>query len=267
MTMFIDFIYNLNPFILEVLLWAIMLSFTVLSVKIIRYFIPVHKDDSDAFGAFVNVSGPIYAILMGFIIFTGISNFEKAEAQADNEVELIYTINVEASALPAPIPAQSNALLKEYLNKVIHEEWPAMRAGKSISNAAEASILQLLTLIQNYQPIAEWQANIWTNIFENINKLLLAHRTRINYVENLSLGTDIWITVILINIAILICNSFYFVNRKEMRAFITLISFMVSVLVFLTIRVDKPYMGSYSISSILFQEALTSLESPPQKTL
>src|SRR5580698_11479463 len=93
---------------------------------------PVAKrhTENDLVGWQLNVLGTTYAVTLGFMLYTGWTNFNAAYRNAELEANSLRNIYRLAEGLPQQ-RAEIQSLTRTYADAVIDHDWPDMARGRS----------------------------------------------------------------------------------------------------------------------------------------
>jgi hypothetical protein len=148
----------------------------------------------DQVSAIFSMIGVLYAVLLAFVVivvweFAG-SIRDSAQAEA-NEVSQVY---FTARALPEPQRGRMMALARDYAATVAHEEWPAMRRGRT-EPKARSQVAQMRVEITGLRPADDRQVILMTQTLDAINSLVDARRERTRAISS-PVPSIMWIGLI-----------------------------------------------------------------------
>jgi hypothetical protein len=84
---------------------------------------------NDQVGWQLSVLGTTYAVTLGFMLYTGWTNFSAASLNAEMEANALRNIYRLAEGLPQQ-RAQIQSLTRAYVDAVIEHDWPDMARGR-----------------------------------------------------------------------------------------------------------------------------------------
>jgi hypothetical protein len=185
--------------------------------------------------------GVLYAVLLAFSIIVVWEKFNDAEATVEREAGAAATIYRLAPSLgPAHADAARNALTA-YLKSIVADEWPAMEQGKS-SRTTWKALGAIYTALLD-QPAAQGEAPVEGEIFNQLNQLTQARRTRLLAAEG-DVPGPLWI--ILFGGAFLTISFTFFFGTQNLRAQV-LMTGLLSLLIFsellIAVALDRPFTG------------------------
>jgi hypothetical protein len=226
---------------------------------IVRCYLPPHEQDANITNGLVSAIAVIYAIFIGFIIFFSMNNLDKAELSAKQEALLASTIAYDASFLPKLYSEKIQQLMKNYLQTVIDEEWPAIEEGKDNTKAA-TFLYQLKNLLKTYKPANDTEASIWINLIQQTNQLHEEHQTRLHFAHNNSLRSLIWYCFAVVTLVLLVAILFYHFSKLSTQLILlACVAIATGLVLFTEININFPYGGYYAVKPEAFKIALASL--------
>lgn len=259
----LDFFYNLSPSIFRSVLYIIVLLFLFLvNHGVSRYCAKNNNDHDGINGASATVS-MMYAVFLGFVIFSSVNNMSTADDSARQEAHLVSTIAYEGSLVSQSFGIEVTEIMRHYLHQVINEEWPVMQQGAvhPIAISALVDLKQVLTKNKPNSSSVTVDAKLWTNMVENANALYQAHETRMSYANSPALSSGIWYCLVVATLILLTSNSlFFFEDRRKKIILLICIGMITALLLFLEANINFPYRGHYALSSHYFQDVLSQLD-------
>ena len=99
----------------------------------------LRRPHNDLIGWHLSVLGSTYAVIIGFMLFAVWTNFETAEANAEAEANCLVSMVRSSRGLAAGPHEQIRGLASEYVDIMLHKEWPAMERGE-VSPESHVSI-------------------------------------------------------------------------------------------------------------------------------
>ncbi len=117
--------------------WAVLIvvGVTVLAVTtmlVVRRRAPEgsHFEDGDRAAGVFGVLATGFAVLLGFVVFLAFESFDTSRAGGEAEAQIVAQQFETAQFLPVAVRARLSGELVCYARAVLHQEWPAMVAGK-----------------------------------------------------------------------------------------------------------------------------------------
>lgn len=99
---------------------------------------------NDVLGNALQTLGTVYAVLLAFVVVVVWGQFNDARAAVEREANSVADLHRVLSGLSEPVRSQSQRLLREYLDDVLDEEWPAMVGLDEHTTAALSADLEVV---------------------------------------------------------------------------------------------------------------------------
>ena len=210
----------------------------------VRHFVALEKlsTNNEVAGFKFATVGVLYAVLLAFSIVIVWEKFNDAEATVEQEAGAAATIYRLAPGLP-PARAKATAdALTAYLKSVLADEWPAMEHGKA-NRLTWRTLGAIYTAVLTPDSIGKADATVRTEIFNQLNQLTQARRTRLLAAEG-DVPGPLW-TVLFAGAVVTVVFTFFF-GTKNLRAQ-TLMTALLTLLIFsellIAIALDRPFAG------------------------
>ncbi|MFI4955392.1 MAG: DUF4239 domain-containing protein, partial [Gammaproteobacteria bacterium] len=142
-----------------------------------------------------------------------------------------------------------------YINTVINQEWELMRDGE-MSTKAQSLLENMYSILENYIPKGNNERIFYQQVLDSYNGALRARDHRIN--ASNSIIPDSFFAIIVLNLLLLIIAICLVEEqfKKPEVIFLILVSIMVGTNLSLTMILDYPFSGEFSISSKPFTQGI-----------
>ena len=246
-------IYALVPLFILVFN-ACGIGFLVLVRKYHFYLIP-NLENEFIVEIFSDAIGLIFAFILSLVTITAWQSHNDVADSIDKEAVTLMNIYRTLEAFPPEIRDQGRSTLREFVNEVITNEWPAMKIGK-YDKQAYVIFLNFSNLVQRYKPkdFAELAAQQ-----EELRLLSTYRELRSHRLLNAKPLIDNYLLCILVLAALiyLFYQSIY--HMTDLRSHIIMYcSLTTSIsLVFLMILIfNNPFIGPSAIGPDTFEKLL-----------
>jgi len=247
--------YDLPPFLSFILITGFFPAFGVLGLHISRK--TFHKklsygqDRNDQVAFYMSVLGVFYGITLGLVAVGTWENFETVQDKVAVEASTLGALYRDVSALPEPIKSKLQNTLKDYTNKVIHEDWPLQQRA-IVSKSSLKSLNEFQQILYTFRPAHITEEISLNEIVGKFNELVMLRRLRMMTIGN-GLPNAVWIVTI---IGALACISFFwFLLMEEYWIQVVLTftaSFFIGTMIFLIVMMDNPYTGEIAVPTDSF---------------
>ena len=215
------------------------------------------RHDTDQFDAYepAKLIGGLLALFMVFVLTQSMNYYRAAEVATAKEAgDVLQLDHALAGTVPA-VGALARIQLREYVQSIIDQEWPAMQR----LQASEATQHKLDLLLQAVSDVLTNDAAgaRLRNVQKNIDDLEDDRTARIGAAES-GLPPALWWTISA-HFALLAAAMFLIrPDRRQARTF-PLYVIGLSLLAALLFMIDGPYQGSFSVSPRPLANALARL--------
>jgi hypothetical protein len=213
----------------------------------------VRRQHNDLAGFILAVLGVVYAVLLAFVAIGVWERFEAAEARTYDEASNITVVYRDAGSF-----AQGQQLrhaIHKYVEILIGDEWPRMRAGERSSEARvlvesiDASVRALAVTSPRLQNIQSQMLSAMETALADRDMRLSMDATGINSV--------LWVVLLLgALVTVAFTYLFGFQHTVMQQVMIGMLSFLIGLVLFLTLAFDYPFRGDVSIGPDAFENAL-----------
>ena len=232
-------------------------GFGVGLLLLVRKFVhhSILKQHNDIAGFVFATVGVIYGVMLAFVVIIVWEQYNDANAIAKNEAAQAYALYRDLSIYPdqeAPKPALES--LAAFSKAVLEKEYPALRQMKwetthIASVETEKKFLKLWEDIKIIAPKTLQEEALFHEILKDINTLGQEREKRL-IVSRDDLPGVIWVAMILgalvtIGFTALFGNE----NLKGQIVITSLLSIIVSLVIFVVICLNFPFVGEVSIGA------------------
>jgi len=220
---------------------------------IVRRLIPHHrlKVHNDVAAAIFGTVGVIYAVLLAFVVIVVWQGLDRSKMNVEREASCLNDLYRDSVSFSPDFKARARALLKEYRDTVVNDEWKAMaRGGKS--QKVEKVINNLWIAYSSYEPTKE---NDKVFFEEGVRKLNQLEEYRSFRLVDACTGVNflLWFVLIVGGIATIAFTVFFGAeNLKAQVAMAMILSILISLIIFTIFSMDYPFTGEISIGPGVF---------------
>jgi hypothetical protein len=211
------------------------------------------KKQHDVAGAIFSMIGVVYAVLMAFVVVVVWEQFEAAENIAEREANSIANIYRLSWGLPPNIGVQMRGDVESYVNVVLEREWPAMEGRKAVPEA-EQGLEQIWKTVMAYEPRAPKENAIYGELLPRLADLGNARRLRL-LASRQCVPILMWILLIFGGIATVAFTYLFGVeNLKMQTVMVTVLTILVSLVMFLIFEINRPFSGDLKVGPDAFMQ-------------
>jgi len=254
-----DWIYDHPAWMVGSLAVAIAVLLAWIGVFCVYRMAPTdfRRAHNDVVGYTLQIVGVVYAVLLAFIAIVTWETFSKADGVADNEEVHLANLYADTSALRGGAIEKFRNQLRNYVQIVIEDEWPAQRAGRSgrhlykkgwdvLENADE--------LLVSHKPADLGESNAHRSALEELNALLGARRNRVEAAEG-HVPELVW-WIIIMGGALTVAYTFMFGTPNLWMHLLATggLAASLALVIVLIVELDYPFRGEISVSDEPFHQ-------------
>jgi Ca2+/H+ antiporter len=250
------------------LLLAIMLVFfAVLSLFITYFFhkyirVKVMNAHNELTGYAFSVVAGFYALVLAFVVFQALDEFNGVQRDADIEGSLAKSLYRQIKYYPDTV--NGNILKKEYgryVDLVVNEEYPNMeRLQKSIPTAeAFGNVFEMIERLDPAEHNTQDKAAI---MLSHLNELAKYRNLR-NLAGDSEIPAIMWLTLLLGWFITMIFASM--INVENLRYHLTVNALMgafAGLIFFLIVILDHPFTGSMKVEPTSYEQVIQMEANP-----
>lgn len=260
--MIVDFLYNNPTWLMGLIVTGGIASLSAVGCYAAHHFLPrelrkKHNEFIGFTGATVSV---FYAILLAFIAIAAWESYGKAGAVASREASLVGDIYRDAAFMPDSLRRGITPELDDYIEVVLHEEWPAMAAGRKFGANGWTLLQRAHTHLAQFHPANVTEDAMFREMLQRMNTLYDARRERILASED-RLEPAIW-GVVICGMTLTIAFTFLFGmdSFKMHLTMVTMVAASIGLVVVLIIAFDYPFRGEVQIKADAIEQVKQNLE-------
>jgi hypothetical protein len=206
---------------------------------------------NDVAGPIIGTIGTILAVILSFLLITVWTQYDGAAGTVAHEASAVADLYHVAGHLPQPAAQNLRATLRTYVDAVVTDEWPAMRAGRT-SAAARGAALSTLDIVARYQPENASQVALQQDAFALVGTLQDARRERL-FDNQQGIPGFFWVGNLLLA-AITVGFCFLFRVRSEIVHLVMALalSTVIATIFVLIALFDYPFRGDTQIPPTVF---------------
>lgn len=217
-----------------------------------------HDGVNDAVSGTVQAIGVFYGITVGLIAVSVWTNYSNASALVSSEAVAIASLYRDVSGFPEPKRTALRTQLHDYTVEIVQKDWPAQRQ-EQLNRGGTLLLDRFQNTLMSFEPASVGEQARYAETLSAFNNLVWQRRLRIDAVQG-GLSPVMW-GVIIIGAAISIGVGyfFYFEDFRLHAIMIALIAGFLSIVLFMLVINDRPFVGDFSVSPASYQLVLDTL--------
>jgi hypothetical protein len=206
----------------------------------------VTAEDSHFVGPMVHSVMVFYGLAVALIAVTVFDTYTETSKIVSTEASAIAALYRDSGSYPEPARSGLQEALREYVEYVINEAWPLQRAGRVPAGGVE-KIDTFEAQLAAFEPVTEGQKILHAETWRAYNRVIEAHRARLNEVET-GLPAVMWLIIVLGAAIGLSASLFFPVEDVRLHAtLVALLATFIAVVIFVVLAMDCPFRGDLGI--------------------
>jgi hypothetical protein len=218
-------------------------------------------DAGDAIGSYLQVLGGIYAVLLAFVVVVVWGQFNDARAYVHREATALVDLHRTASGLPESARDVIQQGLREYVEAVLADEWPAMADGDLATiDRIGQRLDRVWNAIHTCMPLNECQHTVYAEVLARFNDLTELRTSRLSAA---TARIPIAMNVLLYTGAAIVVGSVYLLPFDHFWLHATVTAALagaVAHILYLIYDLDDAFAGDYQVDKGPFDRARRTIE-------
>jgi hypothetical protein len=198
--------------------------------------------DSDRASGVFGVLATGFAIFAGFVIFLAFTGYDNSRRGAEQEAQSLVQQYQSAQFLPVSVRPRVTGQLICLGRSVVRQEWPAMKAGRSVETVNPWGV-RLLRSMQSAAPRTAAEQSGYDRFFEQQSAREDGRRDRIHGSQGI-IPISLWVVLTLLAVAVFAYVLFYADSAERARSQAMMIGSVTTALVVTLLAVytlNRPY--------------------------
>ncbi len=210
----------------------------------------------------LSIIGTIYAVILGFMLYTVWTNFGQADLNADAEANALVNIFHLSSGLPAQQQAELKQFAHSYAGAVLQQDWPAMAQDQDLPQQSRRIHRAMWLTLMSVKAASPTEITAEDHAISELSSL--AEHRRIRQQQSKSRIPSVLWAVLLIGGGITIVSSCLFGSENDLLHIIQVaaISLLITLVLVAIGDIDRPFQGSVHVAGSAFRRAQQSMEMP-----
>jgi hypothetical protein len=218
--------------------------------------------DSDRASGVFGVLATGFAIFAGFVIFLAFTGYDNSRRGAEQEAAALVQQYQAVQFLPLSVRARVMGQLVCIGRSVVRQEWPDMRAGKTVQLASPQGF-DLLRSMQGVAPQTAAEQSAYDRFFDRQAAREDGRRDRIHGSEGI-IPISLWVVLVLLAVAVFTYVLFYADSAERARSQAMMVGSVTTALVVTLLAVytlNHPYSsGPGSLRPVAMERALRVID-------
>jgi hypothetical protein len=215
----------------------------------------VRRAHNDIVGFTIAIVGVVYAVLLAFIAVATWETFAKADGIVGDEANRLGNLFFDTAGLPDNAAGEFRQRLKDYVQTVINDEWPAEQSGRISRGSYEKGwdiLSEFNVLVATYRPGTAGESVVQAQLMQTLNELFSARRTRL-LAAKAQVPEVVWWIIFLGGTVTVGYTYLFGMHSFKMHLVITAtMAASLALVIVLIVALDRPFRGEVSVSSEAF---------------
>jgi len=248
-------LFRIPSFFLGFIIVAFSIVLSIAGLLIVRRLIPHNrlKVHNDVATAIFGTLGMAYTVLLAFVVVIVWQSFDRSSMNAEREANCLVDLYRDSECFYEPVKKEVRALVKEYAQSVVDEEWKVLAKGEESPHARDL-INKLNGLYSGYIPSSKTDETFFRESVGKLNELCELRRSRL-FDSKTGIHPMLWFVLIIGGIATIGFTLFFgSENLKAQMLMTVLLAALISLILYTILMFDYPFTGDVRISSDAFRE-------------
>lgn len=257
---FINYLYSYNlnipTWLLCILAVALSVLIASLGLVIFRKLFPnsLNKANNDCISLSIGTVGLFSSVLISLIVINVWGFYNDVNKKVNIETRIVEDFYHLTEAMPEPIKSKLVSNISQYIDVVINEEWPAMKASQEVSNKGRLILLETKNILLSYKTSDLILANTGQALYSKVSDLFDARRDRLIATKD-RVPDVIWLVMFLSAFLTVAVCYLYTAESFSMHLISTgFITATLSASLFLIVIFGHPFQGNMGIKPTGFIE-------------
>jgi hypothetical protein len=212
----------------------------------------VAAEDSEFTGAMVQAIMVFYGLAVALIAVSVWQTYSDANGLVSNEAACIAALYRDVSMYPEPERSALQQDVRDYLEFVIHEVWPAQAKGQ-LRPVPPGLVQRLFRDFMSVEPRTERMKLQHGETLRALNETIKAGRLRVDAALN-GLPAILWVVVVA-GAALSLSASFLFKvpDARLHGILVVLLAAFMGLVIFMILALDRPFRGELGVSPQAYQ--------------
>lgn len=213
--------------------------------------------DNEVMGIIFGSLSLIYSLLIAFAIIAVWGDYEELNNTIEKETDKLNSILAHSTVLPDSINSIIRHTVTLYCKRVVNDEWTMQDA--HIPHQPSA-IPQLRLLLLNYVPQTKTQESIFFVLDENLSDISDLRRERLSHTRS-HVPALVWIILQAGSLVVIAFPYLFHTNDVKLeRIYVSFLSGMIAMCLFLVYMLDHPYTGSTQVSNVAYRRIIQAAQ-------
>lgn len=214
---------------------------------------------NDLVGWQLSILGTIYAVILGFMLYTVWTTYGEADTNVDHEASAVVDLYHLAEDFPEPQRSQLKNQAQSYAEAAIHQEWPEM-ANNEEPKQTLAILSEMWQTVRSVRIASSTEQVAQDHALSELSSLAEHRLTRLSQ-STMRLPNMLW-CVLLVGGTLTIVSACMFgiPGEKLQTLHVFSLSLLISLALVAIADIHRPFQGLIHVRDYAFQWALEGMK-------
>jgi hypothetical protein len=243
-------------------LWVVgVMVFTAVLAVVLRK--ARHREGREAnnevAGQVFTVVGGVNVVIAAFVLISLFDAMDKAQDTTYQEANALVAVQWSSDSLAEPTKTKVHELTTSYASIVSDDEWPAMKAGRTVGDKGWQVLTSLQDEIEHAKTTTERQENARVDAAAQVWNVYEARQTRLNS-SGSGVSSVVWFAIAIGSVmSVALMFMFGGPGVYSYAAIVSMLSGAIGLVLFAIYQLQNPFSGGASVGPDAFVAALTRL--------
>ena len=247
-----NWLYEVALWLSGTLLCAGLIAISTAGLLAVRRWVlprlAITHEDAHFAGPLVHSVMVFYGLVLALIAVRVFDSYTETAHVVSLEATTVAALFREIGGYPEPVRTELQASIRDYVDQVIHEAWPQMRAGiVPLGGVRRMNVIQ--AQLAAFEPKTESEKIVHAEVMRGFNEFIKVRRQRLDRVRESLPGVQ-WM-IVLLGAAISLSATFFF-RVPDVRLHVILVSLLalfIATVIFVMFSMDHPFRGDLRITA------------------
>ena len=217
----------------------------------------VSEGHQEVLATLVQIGGTLHAVFLAFLVVAVWQSYDAARANVAEEASAVATLYRTTIGMEPGTAKKLRALLREYVEAVIQDEWEVQAATGGASPTARTASLAMYRLLGHEDPAVKQNDAAINGAALEIISQIQSDRNKRTLAAEESLPTIIWFAAIGSGTIVLSMSFLLFSDQIARQILLTsIIASTIALLLCITLVLSRPFFGPIALQAKPFKHSL-----------
>ena len=214
---------------------------------------------NDLVGWQLSILGTIYAVILGFMLYTVWTTYGEADSNVDREANAVVDLYHLADDFPEPQQSQLKNQARSYAEAAIHQEWPEMAKNEEPKQTL-VILSQMWQTVRSVRIASSAEQIAQDHALSELSSLAQHRLTRLSQ-STMRLPNMLWCVLLVGGTLTIVSACMFGMQGEKLQALhVFSLSLLISLALVAIADIHRPFQGLIHVRDYAFQWALESMK-------